>query len=419
MRNAQDDDAIAIVGAGVGGLVLALELHRLGIRCEIFEAVPEIRPLGVGINLLPHATHILKRLGVVDALTAVAVTTKEAVFCNRYGQRIYTQPCGQFAGYAEPQLSIHRGDLQKVLLRYVYDRMGAESVHLDSRCEGVDAGEHGVVLSLSRGAKGESSSSAPMRAVVACDGIHSAIRKQFYPHEGSLKYTGITMWRGVTVSDPFLSGATMLRMGWFQPGKLVAYPIRHNVDGAGRQLINWVAELETPQRSEPDWSGIGFLDDFIAPFADWTFDWLDVPALMREADQVLEYPMVDRDPLPRWSFGAVTLLGDAAHPMVPRGSNGAGQAILDAASLARFISTTPDIASAFRKYEDDRLSKTSRVVLENRANPPDRLLFEVRERTGDKPFGDINEVISADEIRAIARNYQEIAGLTKEAVSRL
>jgi 2-polyprenyl-6-methoxyphenol hydroxylase-like FAD-dependent oxidoreductase len=401
---------VAIVGAGIGGLVLALELHRVGITCRVYEAAPEIRPLGVGINILPHATAVLGRLGLESALTEVAVTTQEAVFYNRFGQFIHSEPAGRYAGYDSPQFSIHRGDLQMVLLQAVLDRLGQDAVVTDHRCDSVDQDGAGATLHFTRTSDDTEMPDVRADIVVACDGVHSAIRKQFYPQEGDPKYSGVTMWRGVTVAKPFLTGASMARIGWLASGKLVVYPIRDNVDADGNQLINWVAEIEAPQRARRDWTKEGELGDFFESFKDWKFDWLDVPALMRGAETVLEYPMVDQDPLPRWTFGRITLLGDAAHPMVPRGSNGAGQAILDAHRLAALLSTSVDSIQALADYEAERLPRTSAVVLANRAAPPDTIIREVWERTGDQPFERIEDVISTEEIEAISHKYREIAG---------
>jgi 2-polyprenyl-6-methoxyphenol hydroxylase-like FAD-dependent oxidoreductase len=252
----------------------------------------------------------------------------------------------------------------------------------------------------------------PQRAavVVACDGIHSAIRRQLYPAEGPPRYSGVNMWRGVTRRRAFLSGASMVRAGWLAKGKMVIYPIRKDIDGAGTQLVNWVAEIETPRHEQRDWNRRGRIEDFLPVFADWHFDWLDVPALIRDADEILEFPMVDQDPLPRWSFGRVTLLGDAAHPMVPRGSNGAGQAILDARTLADCLAAGGDPAAALGDYEARRLAVTTKIVLTNREQPPDAILREVYLRTGDKPFGTIDDVISRAELSAMSEGYRRISG---------
>src|SRR6478735_5818057 len=291
----RDSDAdVVIVGAGIGGLTLALCLERAGIACRVYEAAAEMAPLGVGINVLPHASAEFDRLGVLGELERRAVVTREGAFFNRFGQHIYSEPAGRWAGHDQPQLSIHRADLHAVLLAAATERIGADRIVFG----------HG------------------------CDGIHSVVRKQLYPEEGPPRWSGVNMWRGVVPHAPFLSGATMVRAGWLSVGKMVIYPIRNDIDGSGRQLVNWVAELECAEPVQRDWNARGSLDDFLPSFADWRFDWLDVAALIRSTETVLAYPMVDQDPLPRWSFGRITLLGDAAHPMYPRGSNGAGQAIL-------------------------------------------------------------------------------------------
>ena len=409
---------VAIVGAGIGGLVLALELHRLGITSRIYEAATEIRPLGVGINLLPHSTRVLTGLGLEEAIAATGITTKESVFYNRFGQFICSEPAGRYAGYANPQFSVHRGDLQAVLMDAVRIRLGEDAVVTDYRCDSVSQSGDSARVAFSR--TSDNTELPPIEAdiVVACDGVHSSIRKQFYPDEGEPKYSGVTMWRGVTIGPPWLSGASMARMGWFSTGKMVVYPIRDDVDGKGNQLINWVAEIETPQRTQRDWTRVGQLDDFLDVFNGWKFDWLDIPALIQGADTVLEYPMVDQDPLSRWTFGRVTLLGDAAHPMVPRGSNGAGQAILDGHRLATLLATATDPLQALKDYEAERLPSTAAVVQANRTVPPDIVLHEVWERTGDRPFERVEDIISAEEIAAISRRYQEIAGFSQEKLGR-
>jgi 2-polyprenyl-6-methoxyphenol hydroxylase-like FAD-dependent oxidoreductase len=408
--NPQD---ILIVGAGVGGLTLALALHARGIPCRVYESAPGIKAVGVGINLLPHATRELGELGLEDALARAAVTTKESCFFNRFGQLVWREPLGRYAGYPWPQFSIHRGDLQAVLLEAFRARIGEDRLHLGWRCTGVDpAGSARFVASEG----GEPHAEQRGAAVIGCDGIHSAVRAQLYPEEGGPVYSGVNMWRGVTRWKPFLSGAGMTRVGWLATGKLVIYPIRDRIDAEGRQLVNWVAEIETPQYKRWDWNRPAALQDFIAPYADWHFDWLDVPAMLAAADTILEFPMVDKNPLPRWSFGRVTLLGDAAHPMYPRGSNGAGQAIVDARALADALAVHADPAEALAAYEARRREATSKVVLQNRSNPPDAILREVYLRTGDKPFARIEDVISAEELRAMSEGYKRVAGYDRDSL---
>jgi 2-polyprenyl-6-methoxyphenol hydroxylase-like FAD-dependent oxidoreductase len=403
---------VAIVGAGIGGLTLALALHQAGIACRVYEAAPVWKPLGVGINLLPHAMRELTELGVGQALERVAVATREVVFCNRFGQFIRREPRGRAAGYAWPQLSIHRADLHEALLAAVHERLGVNAVVLGAKCTGFVQEESVVTLSFEGGA------TARAQAAIGCDGIHSAVRKLLHPNEGPLSYQGINMWRGVTRAKPFLTGASMVIGGWLEVGKLVVYPVRGAIDAEGRQLVNWVAEIQSPRNVMQDWNLRGRLEDFLPAFESWRFDWLDCAALLRAADLVLEYPMVDREPLPWWTRGRVTLLGDAAHPMYPRGSNGAGQAILDARTLAGCLRRERDVPAALKAYEAARLARAYEVVLANRDSGPDALLREVHRRTGDRPFARIEDVISEGEMRALAENYQRIAGFEREALER-
>jgi 5-methylphenazine-1-carboxylate 1-monooxygenase len=287
-------------------------------------------------------------------------------------------------------------------------------VLLDRRCVRVEQNENAATAYF-RSSDDTELPAVRARMVIACDGIHSAIRKQLHPGEGKPRYSGINMWRGVTRGRPFLSGASMVRAGWIDQGKLVAYPIRNFADGT--QLLNWVAEIRTPADERRDWTRRGRLEDFIGAFEDWHFDWLDVPAMMRASETVLEYPMVDQDPLDRWTFGRVTLLGDAAHPMVPRGSNGAGQAILDARALSRHLTDSPDAVTALRAYEAERLPAATRVVLANRSTPPDLIIHEVWQRTGDRPFTSIEDVIKTEELARISQRYKEVAGYSVEALA--
>ena len=408
-------DDVIIVGAGIGGLTLGLTLHAAGIPCRIFESAAEIRAVGVGINLLPHATKELAALGLEADLARAAISTQDATFFNRFGQLIYQEPLGRAAGYDNPQFSIHRGDLQMILLAVFHARVGQDRLTTNRHCVAVEQDERGVNVYFSDGPDGGDHSSVRGRVVIACDGINSAIRKQFFPGEGEPRYSGVNMWRGVTRWKPILSGASMTRAGWLSHGKMVVYPIRA-ADAEGLQLMNWVAEIETPVYRKRDWNRPGSIDDFIGAFADWHFDWLDVPALIRGADSVLEFPMVDQDPLPRWSFGRATLLGDAAHPMVPRGSNGAGQAILDTRALTSALLAGDDPVAALAAYETQRLEATTRIVLTNRSNPPDAILREVFERTHDQPFASIDDVISRDELVALSEGYKRIAGYSKDAL---
>jgi len=407
---------VIIVGAGIGGLTLALFLQRAGIACRVYDGAPQMLPLGVGINILPHASRAFAELGIDAALARVSILTREAVFFNRFGQLIYREPLGRHAGYEHPQFSVHRGELQQVLLDAVVERLGADALVTGCKCVAIEEDQHGAIAQFQRSVTGDSLPAQRADLVVGCDGLHSTVRKLLHPRDGSPLYSGVNMWRGVTVWPPILSGASMIRAGWLKIGKMVIYPIRDNVDGRGRQLVNWVAELETPRYAHRDWNRTGEVDDFIGAFEAWHFDWLDVPQLIRHAETILEFPMVDQDPLPWWSRGRVTLLGDAAHPMYPRGSNGAGQAILDARALAAALRSHPNPADALKSYEAERLPFTAEVVRMSRRNPPDAILREVFERTGDKPFARVEDVISEDELVALSEGYKRVAGFDRESL---
>jgi 5-methylphenazine-1-carboxylate 1-monooxygenase len=410
-RSARQGPAVLVIGAGIGGLTTALELHRAGIGCRVVEGVAAFAPAGVGINILPHAARLLGELGLEAELSRRAVLTRESVFYNRFGQLIYAEPAGRAAGYPDPQYSIHRADLHEVLLGAVTERLGSGAVTTAHRVTRVDQDDRRVIAHAER-ADGTTTDLAA-DVVIAADGIHSAVRAQLFPDEGPPRYCGVTMWRGVSVWPPILTGASMIRAGWLATGKLVVYPVRDHVDAPGRQLVNWVAELETPQQVDRDWTQRGELEDFLPCFAQWRFDWLDVPALLQASAVLLEYPMVDAEPLPRWSYGRVTLLGDAAHPMVPRGSNGAGQAILDGRAVADALAADPgDPVAALAAYEDRRREATAAVVLANRQNPPDAILREVYERTGDRPFERLEDYVTVAALARITENYKRVAGFT-------
>jgi len=408
--------AIAIVGGGIGGLALALSLHRAGLPCRVYEAVPEVREIGVGITLLPHAMRELASLGVQPQLEALGIENLESVFFNRWGQFIYREPRGRHAGYAVPEIGIHRGKLHRVLHEAVLERIGAHNVLLDHRLVRLEQDDDAVALHFVD-ATGRPRDPVRADVAIACDGVNSAVRRQFYPGE-QLAFAGINTWRGVTVHPPILTGKSYLRIGSIDTGKMVIYPVADNVDGRGNQLVNWVAEIRREGAPMNDWNKPGRPDDFLAIFRDWRFDWLDVPALIEGARQIFEYPMVDKDPVPRWTFGRVTLLGDAAHPMYPRGSNGSAQAIIDARVLAEQLAGGQDERAALAAYEQLRLQPTARVVETNRSTPPDFIIMKADELSGGKPFRHIDDLISQDELRRLSDDYKKIAGFSLDQTRR-
>jgi 2-polyprenyl-6-methoxyphenol hydroxylase-like FAD-dependent oxidoreductase len=405
MKSAENHD-ILIIGGGIGGLTMALSLHSDGIPCRVFEAASAFRPLGVGINMMPHAIRVLSSLGLEENLKRFGVEAKEFAYFNRHGQKIFTEPCGRFAGYEYPHFSIHRGDLHQVLHQAVLERLGPDAVMLGHRCAGVDQNAGGVTVRF------ESAAAQDGRIALAFDGFHSVVREQFYPDEGPPRFGGINMWRGVTRRKPFLTGASVTRVGTVQVGKMVIYPIRQFEDGT--QLINWNTEQPREDHKPNDWATPGRIEDFIEPFANWNFDWLDMPGLIADAEFILEYPMVDRDPVGRWVFDRVALMGDAAHPMYPRGGNGGAQAILDAECLTRLLGENEDPVAALRAFEAERLDIVNRIVLTNREQPPDYIIETVENLTGGAPFDRIEDVIDRAELAAISDRYKDIARYSKE-----
>ncbi len=405
---------IAVVGGGIAGLAFALALHQRGLACEVYEGVSEVRELGVGITLLPHGVRELTALGLLDVLQACAIENRESVFFNRWGQRVYGEPRGRHAGYELPELGIHRGRLHGVLWQAALERIGRGHLHTGHRCVRIEPLERGARLHFDE-VEGHRPDPVQADVVVACDGVNSAVRRHFYPAD-QVCYGGINTWRGTTVHKPILDGRSYIRVGSIDTGKMVIYPIADNVDGQGNQLINWVAEIRDPQARMNDWNRPGRLEAFLPTFADWRYDWLDVPALITGAQQIFEYPMVDKDPLPRWSFGEVTLMGDAAHPMYPRGSNGSAQALIDARTLADELAATPaDPAGALARYDALRRPATARVVETNRTLPPDFIIMKVDELSGGQPFDDLDRLISQDELRAISEHYKQVAGFSLKA----
>ncbi len=408
---------VLIVGGGIAGLATALSLHAEGIDVAVRESVPEIQPLGVGINLLPHAIRELDALGVLDELESVGIASTTLAYFSARGQLIWKESRGRAAGYQWPQLSLHRGTLQMVLHHTAVERLGADRVVPGRHLTAIDHHDRGATAHFEcRDGSGDTES-VDAAILVAADGIHSTVRQQRFPHEGMPLWNGALLWRGAVEYDPILDGRTMVWAG-HPDQKFVAYPIRDL--GNGKQLVNFIAEYRTDDRElleREDWNRAGNLDDFAPRFDDWVFDWLDIPELLRSAPGTFLFPMVDRDPLDHWTEGRVTLIGDAAHPMYPIGSNGASQGILDARVLAGCIrSHRNDPDRALAVYEAHRRPATSAIVLANRGLGPEMPMRLVHERAPEG-FNHIDDVISPEEILEVTNGYRRTAGFALEALS--
>ncbi|MBS9721398.1 flavin-dependent oxidoreductase [Tianweitania sp. BSSL-BM11] len=406
-----------IVGGGIGGLTTALMLHARGIQCQIFEAAPAIRELGVGVNVLPHAIRELAELGLLPALDQIGIRTRELIYATRQGQEIWREPRGMDAGYDVPQFSIHRGYLQSMLHRTVLERLGPDAVVTGQACTGYEQNEGAAIVHF---ADGCATRSASADIVIAADGIHSVIRRQMFPHEAGLKWNGVMMWRGATETEPFLDGRTMIVAGGFTY-KLVLYPIARGTQ-PGKILNNWVVTYRpgadgAPAPKREDWSRRGTHEELMPHVEKFGVDVIDLPALVRATDTFFEYPMCDRDPLPWWTDGRVALIGDAAHPMYPVGSNGASQAIIDAHTLADCLARADHGRAGLAAYQALRLPATSEIVRLNRKGGPEGVIDEVERRAPDG-CGDLDTVISFAEREAIVRGYAATAGFSTSQVNQ-
>ncbi|PIA96286.1 hypothetical protein CB0940_10739 [Cercospora beticola] len=429
------DPAIKIIGSGVGGLATALQLHAHGFRnIDLYEASTQLLSLGVGINVQPSAVLILRNLGLLPALQHTGVETKELNYYDRFGNPIISEPRGKYAGYQVPQFSIHRGNLQMLLLDAVKERLGEDRIHLNHCLESFEntATSKPVRLRFIQKKTGTPATNAEVEAdiVIAADGINSKVRSILYPKEGPPHFSGRILWRGYLEREPFLTSASMIWSGHANQ-KFIAYPIINYHDQAGsKSMVNWIAELRVRDENDPDTtppvkSGDWLMSvpkkRFAGEFKDWTFGFLNVPELIEKTEKVFEYPMCDRDPVDRWSFGRLTLLGDSAHSMYPIGSNGASQAILDAASLTSHLLSwrsgkIADIPAALKAYQDERLPITAKIIMANRGNGPDHVMQVAYERAPDG-FKHINDIIPQDELEGIGLAYKAIAGFEIEKVN--
>ncbi|MFD2082489.1 2-polyprenyl-6-methoxyphenol hydroxylase [Actinopolymorpha cephalotaxi] len=408
---------VLIVGGGIGGLTAALSLHAAGVDCEVVESVVVPRPLGVGINLQPHAVRELVELGLGEALADLGIPTSRMVYTDRFGGTIVAIPRGRFAGYDWPQYSIHRGELQMMLLERVRERLGGISTGLV--LEDFEQGDAGVTALLRDVRTGER---VPRTGdvLVGADGLHSTVRAQLHPGDGPLLWSGIRVWRGTVEGESYLNGATMLVAGSNRSVKFVVYPVSARAARAqGRALLNWVAEVTLAAPGpvpDADLSRRGRLEDVLPHFGGWRLTSPDIASIISGTERILEHPMVDKDPLPSWGTGRVTLLGDAAHPMYPVGSNGGSQAVVDARVLARELAVAADPVAGLAAYEAERRPATSELVLAQRELPMEATIALVTERAPEG-FDDITDVLTPDELGTMREAQRRLSDMDVHALN--
>jgi len=404
-----------IIGGGIGGLTTALSLHKAGFEVKIFESVKEIRPLGVGINTLPHCVRVLSNLGLEEKIAAKAIETTDLNYYNKYGQAFWSEPRGKKAGYRWPQFSVHRGHLQMLLYEEVLEKIGRDSFFTNHHLGSFFQSENEVTaLFIDKETKKEIHQEIG-DILIGADGINSVVRQQLNPSEGPPVYSENVLYRGTTRMKPFLNGTTMIMIGHLGQ-KMVAYPIEHYPDKNGEYLINWVGNLKEGKSKlrARDWNREADQKRLEKIYKDWIFDWINVPEMIAGAEKVFEFPMSDRNPLEKWTLGRVTLLGDAAHPMYPIGSNGASQAILDADYLTEMLVQEKDPKLALEKYDLERAPAAAKVVLQNRKKGPDQIMDMMEEWF---PEGFVKEQIPFEKLKKVMDNYKEVAGFDVESLN--
>ena len=408
-----------VIGGGIGGLTTALSLHAAGIEVAVFEQVGQIDALGVGINLQPNAVRELIDIGLGDALKEVAIETSTLNYYNKFGQLIWSEPRGLAAGYAWPQYSIDRGDLQMVLLTAIDARIGAAAiVHTGHKLVSFEQTSGGVTAHFLDRTTGKVLPPHKGDVLIGADGIHSAVRRQLYPDEGPMVSSGRIQWRGAIEAAPFLDGRTHVTIG-SRDRRAVVYPMRQKARTRGRSMINWVTVLGRQMATGEDgnWDRRALHERFFHHFKDWNFDWIPFADLVAATREIYEHPKDDRDPIPRWSFDRVTLLGDAAHPMRPIGSQAGSQAIVDARVIAQALATAPSVEEGLKAYERRRLPAMNKVILTNRELGPS-IIMEMAEQRAPDGFSNIEEIIPRRELEEIAHSFKVTAGFDPETLNK-
>ena len=396
------------------GLAFALTCYELGVDVRVFEAVRELKPLGVGINLQPNAVKELYQLGLEDDLREIGIEAEEWALFFYGAHPIWSETRGTLAGYRWPQFSVHRGQFHLRLLERVRERLGDDAVVCDARLTGFTNEPDRVTAHFTR-ANGETFAESGS-LLIGADGIHSAVREQMYPDQGDVHWNGAIMWRGVCrVAPPRTNNSFVLVGGIAQ--RFVCYPLEQP-DARGLTLLNWIAELRpdnVQKVDRSDWNRKASPDAFMHEFLDWDFGWLSVPDIVGRSDDIWEYPMVDRDPVERWVDGRVALIGDAAHAMYPHGSGGASQGIVDTRVLGACLLEHGVTEAALEDYEQRLVAPINELVLRNRSEGPLGVLIDLEDRVASGT--PIDAAIDAAAVAEFMARYKDAAGTARDSLN--
>jgi len=346
--------SIAIIGGGIGGLSAALSLLRAGFDVHVNEQAPALREVGAGLVISPNASRILFSLGLGEALESAGV----APFAWRQrrwrdGQTLLLSPMAAVMPprFGHPLYTAHRADILGMLVT----AFPAERLHLGRKLSGILEIDDRVELSFDDG------SAADANIVIGADGIHSTVRSLLFGQENP-RFTGCVAYRGLVAAEKLAQLNLPLESQlWMGPGKhFVHYPV------SGGRLVNFVCLIERESWTKESWTEPGEVADALNAYDGWHEQ---VRTIISAVEQTFVWGLFDREPLPRWSVGRVTLLGDACHPMLPFLAQGAAQAIEDAAVLTACLANPGnDIADALRRYERLRLPRTAKIQTIARGN---------------------------------------------------